>query len=164
MEKNLKINVLKAVYFLSTNDASYREISNLNDVLKGFIIDVDKNIKENNLMMNINKENDLSKNKIHSSTSQQINMMKSSRNELILSQNLFLLNNNKNINNNINNINIENKNNKINNNNRILNNNNFTEKLSSDKNEHSSKNRDTTININTNTNNSNQNIDINNTN
>ena len=94
MEKNLKINVLKAVYFLSTNDASYREISNLNDVLKGFIIDVDKDIKENNLVMNINKENDLSKNKIHSSTSQQINMMKSSRNELILSQNLFLLNNN----------------------------------------------------------------------
>ena len=70
MEKNLKINVLKAVYFLSTNDASYREISNLNDVLKGFIIDVDKDIKENNLMMNVNKENenDLSKNKIHAST------------------------------------------------------------------------------------------------
>ena len=69
MEKNLKINVLKAVYFLSTNDASYREISNLNDVLKGFIIDVDKDIKENYLMMNVNKENDLSKNKIHASTS-----------------------------------------------------------------------------------------------
>ena len=69
IEKNLKINVLKAVYFLSTNDASYREISNLNDVLKGFIIDVDKDIKENNLMMNVNKENDLSKNKIHASTS-----------------------------------------------------------------------------------------------
>ena len=69
MEKNSKINVLKAVYFLSTNDASYREISNLNDVLKGFIIDVDKDIKENNLMMNVNKENDLSKNKIHASTS-----------------------------------------------------------------------------------------------
>ena len=69
MEKNLKINVLKAVYFLSTNDASYREISNLNDVLKGFTIDVDKDIKENNLMMNVNKENDLSKNKIHTSTS-----------------------------------------------------------------------------------------------
>ena len=68
-EKNLKINVLKAVYFLSTNDASYREISNLNDVLKGFIIDVDKDIKENYLMMNVNKENDLSKNKIHASTS-----------------------------------------------------------------------------------------------
>ena len=69
MEKNLKINVLKAVYFLSTNDASYREISNLNDVLKGFIIDVDKDIKENYWMMNVNKENDLSKNKIHASTS-----------------------------------------------------------------------------------------------
>ena len=69
IEKNLKINVLKAVYFLSTNDASYREISNLNDVLKGFIIDVDKDIKENYLMMNVNKENDLSKNKIHASTS-----------------------------------------------------------------------------------------------
>ena len=97
IEKNLKINVLKAVYFLSTNDASYREISNLNDVLKGFIIEVDKDIKENNLMMNINIENDVSKNKINASTSQQINVMKSNRNELILSQsqNQFLLNNNK---------------------------------------------------------------------
>ena len=97
MEKNLMINVLKAVYFLSTNDASYREISNLNDVLKGFIIEVDKDIKENNLMMNINIENDVSKNKINASTSQQINVMKSNRNELILSQsqNQFLLNNNK---------------------------------------------------------------------
>ena len=28
------LNVLKAVFFLSTNDASYREISNLNEVLK----------------------------------------------------------------------------------------------------------------------------------
>ena len=86
IEKNLKINVLKAVYFLSTNDASYREISNLNDVLKEFIFEVDKNIKENNLMMNIIKENDMSKNRINASTSQQINAMKSSRNKLILSQ------------------------------------------------------------------------------
>ena len=166
MEKNLMINVLKAVYFLSTNDASYREISNLNDVLKGFIIEVDKDIKENNLMMNINLENDVSKNKINASTSQQINVMKSNRNELILSQsqNQFLLNNNNNINNNINNINIENNNNKMKNNNRIINNNNFIEKRSSDENDYSSKNRDTAININTNTNNSNQNIDINNTN
>ena len=166
MEKNLMINVLKAVYFLSTNDASYREISNLNDVLKGFIIEVDKDIKENNLMMNINIENDVSKNKINASNSQQINVMKSNRNELILSQsqNQFLLNNNNNINNNINNINIENNNNKMKNNNRIINNNNFIEKRSSDENDYSSKNRDTAININTNTNNSNQNIDINNTN
>ena len=166
MEKNLMINVLKAVYFLSTNDASYREISNLNDVLKGFIIEVDKDIKENNLMMNINIENDVSKNKINASTSQQINVMKSNRNELILSQsqNQFLLNNNNNINNNINNINIENNNNKMKSNNRIINNNNFIEKRSSDENDYSSKNRDTAININTNTNNSNQNIDINNTN
>ena len=168
MEKNLMINVLKAVYFLSTNDASYREISNLNDVLKGFIIEVDKDIKENNLMMNINIENDVSKNKINASTSQQINVMKSNRNELILSQsqNQFLLNNNNNINNNINNINIENNDNKINNNNNriINNNNNFIEKRSSDENDYSSKNRDTAININTNTNNSNQNMDINNTN
>ena len=166
MEKNLMINVLKAVYFLSTNDASYREISNLKDVLKGFIIEVDKDIKENNLMMNINIENDVSKNKINASTSQQINVMKSNRNELILSQsqNQFLLNNNNNINNNINNINIENNNNKMKNNNRIINNNNFIEKRSSDENDYSSKNRDTAININTNTNNSNQNIDINNTN
>ena len=165
MEKNLMINVLKAVYFLSTNDASYREISNLNDVLKGFIIEVDKDIKENNLMMNINIENDVSKNKINASTSQQINVMKSNRNELILSQsqNQFLLNNN---NINTNNINIENNNNKINNNNNriVNNNNNFIEKRSSDENDYSSKNRDTAININTNTNNSNQNMDINNTN
>ena len=48
--------------------------------------------------------------------------------------------------------------------NRILNNNNFIEKLSSDKNDYSSKNRDTAININANTNNSNQHIDINNLN
>ncbi len=48
--------------------------------------------------------------------------------------------------------------------NRILNNNNFREKRSSDKNNYSSKNRDTTININTNKNNSNQHIDINNLN
>ena len=166
MEKNLMINVLKAVYFLSTNDASYREISNLNDVLKGFIIEVDKDIKENNLMMNINIENDVSKNKINASTSQQINVMKSNRNELILSQsqNQFLLNNNNNIN--TNNINIENNNNKINNNNNriVNNNNNFIEKRSSDENDYSSKNRDTAININTNTNNSNQNMHINNTN
>ena len=117
-------------------------------------------------MMNINIENDVSKNKINASTSQQINVMKSNRNELILSQsqNQFLLNNNNNINNNINNINIENNNNKMKNNNRIINNNNFIEKRSSDENDYSSKNRDTAININTNTNNSNQNIDINNTN
>ena len=48
--------------------------------------------------------------------------------------------------------------------NRIINNNNFKEKRSSDKNDYSSKNRDTTININTNKNNSNQHIDINNLN
>ena len=54
----MKINALKAVYFLSTNDASYSKISNLNDFLKGFIIDVDKDIKGNNSMMNTNKEND----------------------------------------------------------------------------------------------------------
>jgi len=160
----LMINVLKAVYFLSTNDASYREISNLNDVLKGFIIEVDKDIKDNNLMMNINIENDVSKNIINSSTSQQINVMKSNRNELILSQsqNQFLLNNNNNINNNIN---IENNSNKINNNNnRIIHNNNLIEKRSSDENDYSSKNRDTAINMNTNTNNSNQNMEDNNTN
>ena len=78
IEKNLKINVLKAVYFLSTNDASYSKISNLNDFLKGFIIEVNKDIKGNNLMMNTNKENDGSKNKINASSSQQINVMKSS--------------------------------------------------------------------------------------
>ena len=78
IEKNLKINVLKAVYFLSTNDTSYSKISNLNDFLKGFIIEVDKDIKGNNLIMNTNKENDGSKNKINASSSQQINVMKSS--------------------------------------------------------------------------------------
>ena len=46
MEKKLIFNVLKEVYFLSTNDQSYRELSNLNDVLKGFIIEVYKCIKE----------------------------------------------------------------------------------------------------------------------
>ena len=165
METNLMVSVLKAVYFLSTNDASYREISNLNDVLKGFIIEVDKDIKENNLMMNINIENDVSKNKINSSMSQQINVMKSNRNELILSQsqNQFILNNNNNpnINNNINNINHEQN---IKNNNRQINNNNILEKRTSEENDYSSKNRDTAININTNTNNSNQNMEENNTN
>ena len=155
MESNLMLNVLKAVYFLSTNDASYREVSNLNDVLKGFIIEVDKDIKENNLQMNINIESDVSKNKINSSMSQQINLMKSNRNELILSQsqNQFILNNNNNMNNNINNINNENKKN-----------NNIIEKRTSEENDYSSKNRDTAININTNTNNSNQNMEENNTN
>ena len=155
MESNLMLNVLKAVYFLSTNDASYREVSNLNDVLKGFIIEVDKDIKENNLQMNINIESDVSKNKINSSMSQQINLMKSNRNELILSQsqNQFILNNNTNMNNNINNINNENKKN-----------NNIIEKRTSEENDYSSKNRDTAININTNTNNSNQNMEENNTN
>ena len=166
METNLMVNVLKAVYFLSTNDASYREISNLNDVLKGFIIEVDKDIKENNLMMNINIENDVSKNKINSSMSQQINVMKSNRNELILSQsqNQFILNNNNNpnLNNNINNIN--NEQNIKNNNRQINNNNNIIEKRTSEENDYSSKNRDTAINMNTNTNNSNQNMEENNTN
>ena len=177
MENNLMVNVLKAVYFLSTNDASYREISNLNDVLKGFIIEVDKDIKENNLQMNINIENDVSKNKINASSSQQINLMKSNRNELILSQSQtqFILNNN--INNNIinnndnrNKININNEpNNKMNNmvhnniNNRHINNNPL-EKPYSDENDYSSKNRDTAININTNPNNSNPNMEEINTN
>ena len=176
MENNLMVNVLKAVYFLSTNDASYREISNLNDVLKGFIIEVDKDIKENNLQMNINIENDVSKNKINASSSQQINLMKSNRNELILSQSQtqFILNNN--INNNINNndnrnnININNEpNKKMNNmvhnniNNRHINNNPL-EKPYSEENDYSSKNRDTAININTNPNNSNPNIEEINTN
>ena len=182
IENNLMENVIKAVYFLSTNDASYREFTNLNDVLKGFIIEVDKDVKENNLTMNINIENDVNKTKINSSISQQINVMKSNRNELILSQsqNQFILNNNNNANinnnndniNNINNINNEpsNKMNNINNNNNINNinnrhiNNNILEKPYSEENDYSSKNRDTAININTNTNNSNNNMEENNTN
>ena len=68
IESNLILIVLKGIYFLSTNDASFREASNLNDVLKGFIIEVDKDIKENNIQMNINIENDAFKNKINSSS------------------------------------------------------------------------------------------------
>ena len=171
IENNLMINVLKAVYFLSTNDASYREISSLNDVLKGFIIEVDKDIKENNLLMNINIESDVSKNKINSNSSQQINVMKSNRNELILSQsqNQFILNNNNNANinmnknDNINNdINIDNNNNKMSNINKHMDN--PLVKPYSEENDYSSKNRDTAINMNTNTNNSNQNMEENNTN
>ena len=180
IENNLMENVIKAVYFLSTNDASYREFTNLNDVLKGFIIEVDKDVKENNLQMNINIENDVNKNKINSSISQQINVMKSNRNELILSQsqNQFILNNNNNANINNNNDNINNINNEpsnnmnnINNNNNNINNinnrhinNNILEKPYSEENDYSSKNRDTAININTNTNNSNNNMEENNTN
>ena len=149
IESNLMLNVLKAVYFLSTNDASYREVSNLNDVLKGFIIEVDKDIKENNLQMNINIENDIFKNKENASTSQ-VNVMKSNRNELVLSQsqNQFI---NNNMNNNI--INVKNNinNNQIKSNLNHINN----EKHSSEENDYSSKNRDTAININTNTNNTN---------
>ena len=156
IESNLMINVLKAVYFLSTNDASFREVSNLNDVLKGFIIEVDKDIKENNLQMNINIENDIFKNKINSSS--QINVMKSNRNELILSQsqNQFVNNNN---NMNINNMNDlqSNKNNNYQNNNHININHLNNEKHSSEENDYSSKNRDTAINMNTNTNNTNTN-------
>ena len=74
----MKINVLKAVYFLSTNDATYSKILILNDFLKGFIIEVNKDIKWNNLIMNTNKENDGNKNKINASTSQKINVMKPS--------------------------------------------------------------------------------------
>ena len=151
IESNLMLNVLKAVYFLSTNDASYREGSNLNDVLKGFIIEVDKDIKENNLQMNINIENDVFKNKENSSTSQ-VNVMKSNRNELVLSQsqNQFINNNIVNMNNNINS-NQLNKNNNYHNNINHINN----EKHSSEENDYSSKNRDTAINININTNNTN---------
>ena len=172
IENNLMINVLKAVYFLSTNDASYREISSLNDVLKGFIIEVDKDIKENNLLMNINIESDVSKNKINSNSSQQINVMKSNRNELILSQsqNQFILNNNNNANINMNkNDNINNDINIDNNNNNKMSNinkhmDNPLVKPYSEENDYSSKNRDTAINMNTNTNNSNQNMEENNTN
>ena len=161
IESNLMVNVLKAVYFLSTNDASYREVSNLNDVLKGFIIEVNKDIKENNLQMNINIENDILKNK-NNTSSNQINVMKSNRNELILSQsqNQFINNNNINMNMNINNMNAPqlNKNNNYQNNNQInINHINNNEKHTSEENDYSSKNRDTAINMNTNTNNTNTN-------
>ena len=173
IENNLMLNVIKAVYFLSTNDASYREISNLNDVLKGFIIEVDKDIKENNLQMNINIENDINKNKINNASSSQINLMKSNRNELILSQsqNQFIFNNSNNINKNINNINNINNNQNSNNNNKINlkinnNNNNLENKPTTEENDFSSKNRDTAININShsNTNNTNPNMEEINTN
>ena len=151
IEANLMINILKAVYFLSINDSSYREVANLNDVLKGFVFEVNKDIKENNIPMNINIENDIFKNKINSSSSQ-INVMKSNRNELILSQsqNQFIINNN--INNNMNN---NQQMNKINMNH--INN----DKHSSEENDYSSKNRDTAINMNTNTNNTNNEENIN---
>ena len=147
IEANLMINILKAVYFLSINDSSYREVANLNEVLKGFVFEVNKDIKENNIPMNINIENDIFKNKINSSSSQ-INVMKSNRNELILSQsqNQFIINNNMNNNQQMNKINM----NHINN-----------DKHSSEENDYSSKNRDTAINMNTNTNNTNNEENIN---
>ena len=140
IESNLMLNVLKAVFFLSTNDASYREVSNLNEVLKGFIVEVDKDIKENNLQMNIHIENDVFKNKVNLSS--QINVMKSNRNELILSQsqNHFVNNNNQNNNNNL-------INNKTNSNNNF--NNNINHNIN-EANDYSSKNRDTAINMNSN--------------
>jgi len=73
MEKKLIFITLKEVYFLSTNDQSYRELSNLNDVLKGFIIEVYKGIKEKNLVMNINIENYVNKNIINASISNKLN-------------------------------------------------------------------------------------------
>ena len=123
----------------------------MNEVLKGFVFEVNKDIKENNIPMNINIENDIFKNKINSSSSQ-INVMKSNRNELILSQsqNQFIINNN--INNNMNN---NPQMNKINMNH--INN----DKHSSEENDYSSKNRDTAINMNTNTNNTNNEENIN---
>ena len=147
IEANLMLNILKAVYFLSIDDSSYKEVTNLNDVLKGFVFEVNKDIKENNIPLNINIENDIFKNKINSSSSQ-INVMKSNRNELILSQsqNQFILNNNINNNQQINKINM----NHINN-----------DKHSSEENDYSSKNRDTAINMNTNTNNTNNEENIN---
>ena len=159
IESNLLLNVLKAVFIMSTNDASYREDSSLNDILKGFIFEINKDFKENNLQMSINIENDVFKNKVSSSSSQ-INVMKSNRNELILSQsqNQFNINNNM-INNNINNVNINNMNNQqLNKMNNYNNNNHINiEKHSSEENDYSSKNRDTAINMNTNTNNTNTN-------
>ena len=144
IESNLMLNVLKAVFFLSTNDASYREVSNLNEVLKGFIVEVDKDIKENNLQMNIHIENDVFKNKVNNS---QINVMKSNRNELILSQsqNHLLINNQNNNNNN----------NLVNNNMKININNNINHNIN-DANDYSSKNRDTAINMNSNNNTNNE--------
>ena len=71
---------------MSTNDASYRENKSLNDILKGFVFEINKNFNENNLRMNINIGNDVFKNKVNCSSSQ-INEMKANRNELILSQN-----------------------------------------------------------------------------
>ena len=160
------INLIRAVYILYTNDSSYADSSNLNEVLKGFIKEVNKDFRENNLQeVDINIENDIFKNKINSSSSQ-INVMKSNRNELILSQsqNQFIINNNmNNLNNNINNnhMNINNPQiNKMNNypnNNHINMNNINNDKHSSEENDYSSKNRDTAININTNTNNTNTN-------
>ena len=141
IESDLMLKVLKAVYFLSTNDSSFKEVSNLNEVLKGFIVEVDKDIKENNLQMNINIENDVFKNKVNSS-SNQINVMKSNRNELILSQSQNQLNiyNNKNQN--------YQKNNLIN-------------KQSPENIQYPSKNRDTAINMNSNPNNINNEENIN---
>ena len=129
IETNLLLNVLKAVFIMSTNDASYRDDSN-----------------------------DVFKNKINASSSQ-INVMKSNRNELILSQSQNQFNNNNMMNNNINNVNINNMNNQqLNKMNNYNNNNHINiEKHSSEENDYSSKNRDTAINMNTNTNNTNTN-------
>ena len=168
IDSNLMLNLLKSVYAVSNDDTCYKETSNLNEVLKGFIIEVDKDIRENNLENNIVIENDIFKNKINSSS--QINVMKSNRNELILSQsqNQFLLNNN--MNNNINNSNhmnvnhINNPQNKINNyqNNNQMNINHMNnDKPSSEENDYSSKNRDTAININTNNTNTNNEENLN---
>ena len=85
-DHNLMINVLKSVYFLTT--AGNNKIGNsnvkLNDILKNFVQEVDKDIKDNNIQINILIDGDLitdSKNNII-----QNSLLKSTRNEMIVSQ------------------------------------------------------------------------------
>ena len=142
-DDDLMINVLKSVFFLTT--AGNNKIGNsnvkLNDILKNFVKEVDKDIKDNNFQTNIIVDGDLITD--NKNITDQNSLLKSTRNEMIVSQsqnnfpkekylhqeqintNKIISNNNSN-NNNIQNYNYNNNyKNNINNNNNINNMNNI---------------------------------------
>ena len=90
IEKNLMCDVLKAVYILTnTGITTSQSVVNecnikMNKILKDFLNEVDRDISENNLKVEITLENDINKNKIYENN--QIALMRSTKNELLLSQ------------------------------------------------------------------------------
>ena len=85
-DDDLMINVLKSVFFLTT--AGNNKIGNsnvkLNDILKNFVKEVDKDIKDNNFQINIVVDGDLITD--NKNITDQNSLLKSTRNEMIVSQ------------------------------------------------------------------------------